>query len=368
MSEKNNEKYEINIFGKESSLRLKGLLVIMMFWGHMFSHNDRLWDGISWISIGKIAGHCVELYVATFFHIAVPMFFFIGGYGFYVTHKEGLQSRKISKQICKMYKKYWMVFCVFIPICIVAGIIKFNVGEFFLNFIGISSSYCGEWWFFSTYIEIILFWGLIIYFTEKYITISCKRNLFFAILSIGLMMLGYLMKVVFNIIGIDINALLIHEFYYFMIKQPFFVLGYLIAKIDILNYIYKKVQVYSSKWLFIFLIMLLTIVLPFTPLVKIPESIFYIFYIPLFALSFIYTDRIVPVFVNKIFLEIGNNSTYMWLIHSLLLYKLIQPIIYFFRVSVLIWIFFSAIVFVVSRIMYKFEFIIENKFLRQFSK
>lgn len=44
------------IFDKKVSKALKGVLIIIMYWSHMFNHPERLQKEIKWISLFKIGG------------------------------------------------------------------------------------------------------------------------------------------------------------------------------------------------------------------------------------------------------------------------------------------------------------------------
>ena len=63
------------VFDKKVSKALKGFLVIIMYWSHLFNHPERLQKGIEWISILNLKGKTIEEWMVPFFHVAVPCFF-----------------------------------------------------------------------------------------------------------------------------------------------------------------------------------------------------------------------------------------------------------------------------------------------------
>ena len=158
-------------FDKKVSKILKGFLVVIMYWSHMFNHPERLQKEIEWIPLIKLGGLTIEEFLVPLFHVAVPCFFFVAGYGYYVSNLK--ETRSAKKQILGLYTKYWIVFATFIPLCAILGKILITPVSLLLNLIGLSSSYCGEWWFLSTYVEIIFVFSL----TDKYIATVYKGNI-----------------------------------------------------------------------------------------------------------------------------------------------------------------------------------------------
>lgn len=218
-----------SFYDKGKSKRLKAILIIIMFWGHMFNHADRLWNGVEWFSLFSIGGEKIEILLCPFFHVSVPLFFFISGYGFYLKYNKELSLRKLKNQVLKLYEKFWIVFFIAIPICFAASILEFRPFEFALNFIGLSSSYCGEWWFLSTYLELVVLCWLINFILQKQ-NINPKSNIAIMIVSIIVATGGYGLQFILGRMGFDTENLVWNEVYYILIKQPLFVMGYVSAR------------------------------------------------------------------------------------------------------------------------------------------
>ena len=64
------------IFDKKVSKALKGILIIIMYWSHMFNHPERLQKEIEWISLFKIGGRTVEEFLVTILSCCCSMFLF----------------------------------------------------------------------------------------------------------------------------------------------------------------------------------------------------------------------------------------------------------------------------------------------------
>lgn len=318
------------VFDKKVSKSLKGFLVIIMYWSHMFNHPERLQREIQWISLFNVGSHTIEELLVPIFHVSVPCFFFIAGYGYYISSLK--QKRNVRKQILGLYIKYWIVFAVFVPICSLMGKIKITPISLLLNFSGLSSSYCGEWWFLSTYVEMIIAFS----FAEKYIKKHNVKTGIVFVASVVLSFVGYMMNVL-PLLGIDIDTLIMQEIYIFLIKQPLFVIGWCLARYNYIDKINEFINAIDShkKHIFIFLLCLFTFIFPYVK--RIPETYLYILYLPIFVYLFSMLYKILPDVINRILEIFGKYSTYMWLCHSILLYKLIQKFIYIPKISIFCW-------------------------------
>lgn len=319
-------------FDKRVSRGLKGFLIIIMYWSHMFNHPERLEKGIDWISLFNIGGQTIEALLVPLFHVAVPCFFFIAGYGYYISNLK--ETRSTKKQILGLYTKYWIVFATFIPLCAILGKVQITPVSLLLNLIGLSSSYCGEWWFLSTYVEVVFVFNLIYKYIRNH---NIKTTYVFAV-SVALSFVGYFINAVLSHIGIDMDNLILYELYYFLIKQPLFIIGWCLARCDYvrrLDEFLNKCKGFSKK-LIMFLLIAFTLLFQYVH--QIPETYIYILYLPIFVYVFSLVYLKMPVVISAVLEKFGKYSTYMWLCHSILLYKLVQKLIYVPRVSVLCWI------------------------------
>ena len=209
-------------------------------------------------------------------------------------------------KICSLYKKIWIVAIVFFPLAFSLGKLELHVGELLLNLSGFYYSYCGEWWFIGLYVLLEIY----IYILEK---IGISNNIkTLVVLSGCLMVAGYALKVI-NPSVTKINTVQWIP-YTFLIKQPIFMSGYICNKKGVFNKTnVKKYGIFGIvTWGFLF--------------VDIPESFYMPFVVPCFVAAFC----CIPLckVINKFLLLIGKNSTYMWLTHSWLIYKFLQPVIY----------------------------------------
>lgn len=144
---------EVN-FTKEHTQIAKGMAIILMLIHHLFAFPNRILTKQSYKSLLLINGLQIEYYIGVFGKICVAMFLFLSGYGLYIiTSKNNKFSIKDAIiRISRLYINYWTVFLIFIPIGFIFFGRTLNIKEFILNFLGLSSSYNGEWWFFRLYV------------------------------------------------------------------------------------------------------------------------------------------------------------------------------------------------------------------------
>lgn len=245
----------------------------------------------------------VTQFLLTLSSICVPIFIFIAGYGYAIKENN---PKPLFQTIWNLYKKVWLVLIVFFPLALYFGKLRFNAGEFLLNLSGFYFTYCGEWWFVCLYVLLEIYAR----FLKRTGIIDNKKLL--VLISGVLMISGYAMKVIIPTAE-KINTI---EWipYTFLIKQPIFISGYICKNLEIFNKpLVKKFGIVGIfTWGLIFS--------------SIPQS----FYLPIIIPCFIAAFCSMPIngSAGKGLFFLGKNSTYMWLTHSWLIYKFMQPIIY----------------------------------------
>lgn len=286
-------------FNKEKSLELKGVAIIFMFWLHLYGHDNLIQNGNYYT---ELWGGETQ-FLLTLSSICVPIFIYIAGYGFAI--KQG-SEKPLLKTIGGLYKKIWLVALFFFPLAFFLGKLDFKITELGLNLSGFYFSYCGEWWFVSLYVLLEIYVRVL----EKTKVLNNLKLL--ALISGLLMIAGYGMKVLIPTVE-KINTL---EWilYTFLIKQPIFISGYICNKLDVFNKpsVAKFGMFGFIAWVFMFS--------------NIPQS----FFLPIVVPCFIAAFCCVPIsgIIKRGLLLLGKNSTYMWLTHSWLVYKFLQPVIF----------------------------------------
>lgn len=85
---------------------------------HLWGFPDRVFTTGDGFDMSFIAfGECWYIYLAHFGKICVSIFFFLGGYGMMKSYQ--VEKLDLIGKLKGLYKTYWEVFCVFIPIAFI---------------------------------------------------------------------------------------------------------------------------------------------------------------------------------------------------------------------------------------------------------
>lgn len=136
-------------FSKENSTQVKGVAILCMIAFHLFGFPERLPNDAvnSWFASPLTKA----------LQICVPIYLFMAGYGLQCVAAKGIVTwHGIIRRLSKLYISYWWIIIPFVVLGILIGYYDFNVREFICNITGLTSSYNGEWWFFSLYVELLL--------------------------------------------------------------------------------------------------------------------------------------------------------------------------------------------------------------------
>ena len=154
----------MNTFSRNDTKAVKGIAVVMMLFHHLVRFPERWPIGFRGF---PDTPNLVVHQLAFGAQLCVPIFFFLGGYGLYERRKSG--NFDLTGAICTLYKQYWKVFVIFIPIAFiffsrrgdninelcklyVTGSDSAFVTRCLSDFIGYSSNLNREWWFFGAYL------------------------------------------------------------------------------------------------------------------------------------------------------------------------------------------------------------------------
>lgn len=317
-------------FTKEHTQIAKGIAILLMLAHHLFAFPDRIHVDLGYISILSIRGHNIEYLIGIFGKLCVSMYLFLSGYGIYIIiQNKGIFTFKESfKRVKSIYINYWIVFTIFIPIGFIFFNKNFNIIEFMSNFIGISSSYNGEWWFFRLYIELILLLPIL-----KFIV---NENLFKSLVNVvGLLLLSKILNKALNILPYNIdqitNTIIYRDIIILLNWQAVFLGGYICAKFDIYSKVIKqfiKMKI-DNKLIYILLCILVGVIRQIRSSILIDAILAPIF---IFAVVNILYNSI----FHKMFVLLGKHSTNMWLTHSFFCYTYFQWLVFKPRVSILV--------------------------------
>ncbi|MDE7122283.1 MAG: hypothetical protein K2O42_09000, partial [Oscillospiraceae bacterium] len=321
-------------FGREDTRALKGIAVVMMLLHHLAGFGDRYPVGFegfqpqeSWfIREGILSGFAFHM------KLCVAMFFFLGGYGTYKSIAKG--SFCLTNSILGLCKKYWKVFCVFVPVAYLffsrsgegmselATRYNFSSAKELIstvvsNFVMLSDSINLEWWFMKTYICVLLMGSVYCRLTKKLHYFAGELLLVFGVDILLRSLLPNLPYVEgFGVLGG--NAFFLRFCMQPSLASPFFA-GIVFAKYDVIVRL-KKI-LYE---------------LPFRTILSLAGALVILWcrcfiaggeleviYTPLLtAFLSVFFDGIKPL--RMLFDLLGKHSTNMWLVHSFYCYYFLE--------------------------------------------
>lgn len=143
--------------GKDTTLQIKGILILMMLWLHLYSNKD-LFDGTCYEFLYWFNGNPFSYHFAKkFCSMCVPAYIFLSGYGLGKVYcKKALsgQSMGNGKRCFNLYVRLWVIIAIFVPIGCYFNPehYPYSMLELVENMAGISTYYNGAWWFLLPYI------------------------------------------------------------------------------------------------------------------------------------------------------------------------------------------------------------------------
>lgn len=327
-----------SLITKNKSLSLKFIAATLMVLLHTFAFPERIDSNLMYISLFKINGIGIEVYVGRFGSICVGMFIFLSGYGLYVVYRGKASYQQILKRIYKFYLNYWIIFLLFIPIGIYKGKYIFRLKELTLNFGGIIDSYNGEWWFIRLYIMLLISFPIIVVIINKYnkntiLIVSFIMN----ILGYGLTKLG---------ISLGITSGLIALLGLFLGGQFLFIFSIIIAKEGLFDKLSTNLNINKKiYWILLCITMTTMILIMDIPIIG---EVSKLILIPIFI--FILTNILSE---QSIISKLGKHSTNIWLTHSFFCYYLFQQFTFALKYSMLIFIQLMVVTIIISVIVNK---------------
>ncbi|QOH60379.1 acyltransferase family protein [Paenibacillus polymyxa] len=319
----------------------KGIAVILLLIHHLFAFPDRLkYDYVSLFSLFHERG---EFYLGHFGQIAISIFLFLSGYGLYKSNVQNPQHlmQKSFTRLSKIMINYWVVFLLFIPV----GLYFFgtsdrfqhnSIMDFLRNFIALSSSYNGEWWFLYDYILLLLIFPVTFQ--------AFQRNTWVTLLIAGL---------------VFYNSYSQGNYYSIMYWQLPFMIGLFFAKYKLYSWINK---IYNSIIFNNILFDIVVLVLLFrfrTTSQWFEKTTIDMIIAPVVILVSIHLMN--KLKLTRPFAYLGKNSMNIWLTHTFFCYYYFQSIVFFPKVSILILLWLTLLTVLTSIIVNSIISLINNK-------
>lgn len=322
-----------NHFTSNDTRVVKGIAILLMFMHHLWTFKKRIpyeYPITTPMLTFTLKGVEVFETIGSFGKICVSLFMFLGGYGLYKQYLAKHQP-PLSKKIIGIYKSYWKVFFLYVPIGFLffseqlqyteaawhSRYANFDLNTFILNFLGLSWSYNSEWWFLLSYVAVMIIGYA---FCES---IVYKEKKFYQEFLVLLVLSAVMNKIVPAIFDTDIfvnlkNDAIISNLILWKASYAAFFMGIFCARHDCIEKMLDKIgQLRYAIVKIVFSLIALIIILYLRCFSY--EAYFDFLYVPLFIVAVITIMRnFSPLYA--FFRLIGKYSTDMWLIHSFYCY------------------------------------------------
>lgn len=337
---------------KEQVLETKGIAILFMLLLHLFCNKNYsgLYEPL--IYVGK---YPLIYYLALFGDCCVAIYCFCSGYGLMYNYQNSYVSfsKHNLKRVFNLYLKFWVIFVLFV-ILIGTVVLKKegypgSLKTILLTLTGLSPGYNGAWWFFTTYIFLII--------TSKklYDLISKYNSMLVVTLSFIFYFFAYIQR-------IKVPIVVDSEFGNYFLRQlalygtslfPF-VVGAVFQKEKIYSRLSKFFE--RIKWknfLLISVVVLMIILHGFV------ETLFVAVFT---GIVFICCYNLLSKGrkIERIFQYFGKHSTNLWLIHMFFYMIFFEKYIFVLKYPVLIYLWLILICLIFSYIINFVEKIVNN--------
>ena len=173
-------------FTRKDTKVIKGIAICLMLYHHLFAYPHKIMADNIFISLCSFGDTSLSTYIGQFGRICLPMFVFLSGYGCYKSSRrsDDLQGL-VLRQMLGVYKSFWMVFVLFVPLSLfLFGIRPQPVQrELIYGFFGLHCSFNGEWWFVVPYVLLLLMFPAVKRFLERRTALLPTDLLWIALLN-----------------------------------------------------------------------------------------------------------------------------------------------------------------------------------------
>ncbi len=299
---------------KDKSIVIKGIVIIMMVFLHLF--NDNHTDMC--VNLLFVGGVPLAKWLSNACN-PVDYFLLLSGYGLAYTYEyKGLYFIQQVKRIFKLYVHYWLILLIFVFLGILIkpesypGSWNLILSDFF----GWTYTYNGEMWFLLPYCMVSLASPLIISFAKRFGPLKFVFMMGVIHIITCYIISRYGTKYLYNDMLLYRPIQFFHFLYAFSIGVAFY----------LTNYKFDKVL---PSWAAVILATLTVILVS-----SFGNAMTYMIYVPLMVIFFCQISF--PRWIERILMELGRKSMPIWMIHTWYCYYLFQPQIYSLKYPVFI--------------------------------
>lgn len=312
-------------FTKKDTNYIKGIAICFMLYHHLFAFPERVLSG-EYLSIFYVNGTGLSLLLGAFGCVCMPMLTFLSGYGLYRSSLSGEDaSSLISRHLLNLYKTFWKVFFVCLPIIIVKAVKagSFKGSELVYNFLGLSFSYNAEWWFLLPFAVLLILFPALKRFTER------KNANIFADLFILVLVNAVFLYIIPPLMELDTLSALKETVFYARARElmelfPAYATGVIFARYNVLSRL-KARFAGKPRWCIAALAVMVAVFF-----VRPHNNKTYGFAnatAMIVALTVLLPTKPMQL-LSRVFEELGKESAMMWLTHTFFCYYWLQELVY----------------------------------------
>ncbi len=327
-------------FTRRDTKIMKGIAICLMICHHTFTFADRL-HGVGYVSLFSVFGYPFATFFGHFSRVCLYIFTLLGGYGTYVSAKKnGDLTALTGRHLVGLYTTYWKVFAICVPLYFLAGLgpAEHPVQDVIYSFLGMRFSFCEEWWFVVPYAL------LTITFPFMQRVIDRKNASPFADFALILLINAFIYYVLPELCELPVFAPLAASMlwdlsYATLTVLPSYLVGCVFAKYGLLSAV-KRELAGRPVWV-------LAAIAVFGATVYIHTYNWVQYDFINAALVVVCALIVLPLRIARpaawVLEKLGEESTYMWLLHTVLAYHLAQRLVFLPKYSILIFIWLVAL-------------------------
>ena len=331
--------------GKDTTLQIKGILILMMLWLHLYSNED-LFNGTCYEFLYWFNGNPFSYHFAKkFCSMCVPAYIFLSGYGLgKVYNKKALSNQSMGngKRCFNLYVRLWVIIAIFMPIGCYFNPehYPYSMLELVENMTGISTYYNGAWWFLLPYIILAMSSR---YFIRYIMRFGKKGDIVNTFMLLAISVFGYVAIAKVND-STDILMRLLTGLMATLYLSFMFFVGIMFVKHNVIERAINRMATVSNATRYSLAAVVVLIIgrlcmgnsalihIPFTPLI-------------ILSLAILLNGK-----SNKFLQLFGHHSTNMWLVHFFFITYIFDGQIYILRYPIVIFVALVAISLATSKI------------------
>lgn len=328
-------------FTKQDTKIIKGAAICFMLFHHLFAFPERVTEG-TFVSLWYFNETNLAVCLGAFGRICVPIFTFLSGYGIYRSSlKNGDCSALAVRHIRSLYKTYWMVFFVCLPVIVYKSFFSRRsliAYDIIYNFLGLSFTFNNEWWFVLPFAVLLALFPAIKRFVERKNAALYTDLFLVAVLNTVIVYIlpAVMEQPVFSMLSQTVFWARVEELLEIL---PAYVTGCILARYDVLSRVKTR---FGGRplWCCAALAGMLAIffVRPYN------HGYYDFVNAAVFAVLFAVLLPAKPMqLAGKVFEKLGEESAMMWLTHTFFCYYWLQRLVYLPRYSPLIFLWLTVL-------------------------